>query len=65
MERNALYESRLDFTEQFAVARLNYKPLLHARKRIGTTSFPTFVRILLMEFLEHLRDTVQPTTMQR
>ncbi len=37
----------LDIVERFAVARLDYKPLRHARKRIGKTYFPTFIRILL------------------
>jgi len=37
----------MDIVERFAVARLDYKPLRHARKRIGTTYFPTFIRILL------------------
>jgi len=34
----------LDIVEQFAVARLDYKPLRHARKRVGKTYFPTFIR---------------------
>ncbi len=37
----------IDIIEQFAAARLNYKPLRHARKRIGRTYFPTFIRMLL------------------
>jgi hypothetical protein len=41
------FQGVLDIIEQFALARLNYKPLRHARKRIGTISFPTFIRILL------------------
>jgi len=37
----------IDFTEQLALARLDYKPLRHARKRVGKTYFPTFIRLLL------------------
>ena len=37
----------IDIIERFAVARLDYKPLRHARKRIGKTYFPTFIRLLV------------------
>ena len=40
-------ERIVDFSEQFANVSLNYKPLRHARKRIGKENFPTFIRILL------------------
>ena len=40
-------EHIVGFSEQFANVRLNYKPLRHARKRIGKEHFPTFIRILL------------------
>jgi hypothetical protein len=42
-----LSERVLDFIEQLAAARLDYKPLRRVRKRVGKEHFPTFMRILV------------------